>query len=118
MPFSLKVGAKIGPEFLVRAYLKRMADPLKWIERGDIEKVNAFFGSRAAWEKIPDWDTPLDSEDLAEANGAATAGLWGGFPENQRGDSGVSGHPRRPMRFQRIRRRLSTTQMELWAEPS
>jgi len=64
IPFSLKVGTKIGPEFLVRAYLKRMADPLKWIERDDVEKVKAFFGSHAAWEKIPGWDTPLDSEDL------------------------------------------------------
>jgi nucleoside-diphosphate-sugar epimerase len=64
VPFSLKVGTQIAPEFLVRAYLRRMADPLKWIKRGDMEKVKAFFGSRAAWEAMPSWNTPLGSSDV------------------------------------------------------
>ncbi|MGZ4914613.1 MAG: NAD-dependent epimerase/dehydratase family protein [Halobacteriota archaeon] len=64
IPFSLKVGTRIGPKFLMRAYLRRIADPLKWIERGDVENVKAFFGSRSAWERIPGWDTPPDGENL------------------------------------------------------
>jgi nucleoside-diphosphate-sugar epimerase len=67
VPFSLSVGAKIGPAFLARAYLKRMADPLKWVDRGDVEKVKAFFGSRAAWERIPGWDAPSDNAHLQAA---------------------------------------------------
>jgi hypothetical protein len=64
VPFSLKVGTQIAPEFLVRAYLRRMADPLKWIKQGDMEKVKAFFGNRSAWEAMPNWNTPLGIRDV------------------------------------------------------
>ncbi len=56
VPWYLKLGARLAPAFLVKAFLKRMADPLKWIQRNEEEKIKAFFGSREAWEKIPCWD--------------------------------------------------------------
>jgi nucleoside-diphosphate-sugar epimerase len=56
-PWYLKLGGRIAPAFIVRAFMKRMADPLKWMKSNDEEKIKAFFGSREAWERIPDrWD--------------------------------------------------------------
>jgi len=60
LPAALKFGARVAPAFLVRAYLKRMADPPKWIRDGDDEKITAFLGSREAWEQIPPWDQGPD----------------------------------------------------------
>ena len=40
----------------IKAYLKTMAEPLQWIKDGNDPYVNAFFGSREAWEGIPNWD--------------------------------------------------------------
>jgi nucleoside-diphosphate-sugar epimerase len=85
IPLSLKVGARIGPEFLVRAYFRRMADPLKWIKRGDVEKVTAFFGSRTAWERIPRWDTPSDSGDFAVSTEQPREDYREDFPKNIEG---------------------------------
>ncbi len=56
IPWYLKLGGKIAPAFVVRAVMKTMCDPLKWIRRNEEEKIKAFFGSREVWEKIPDWD--------------------------------------------------------------
>jgi len=57
IPWYLKLGARMAPAFIVRAFMKRMADPLKWIKNNEEEKIKAFFGSREAWENIPDrWD--------------------------------------------------------------
>ena len=64
MPWYLRLGARITPKFVIRAVLKRMADPPKWIEGNDEEKIKAFFGSREAWERIPDWGQ-ADWEDSA-----------------------------------------------------
>jgi len=55
-PWYLKLGARMAPSFAVKAFMKRMADPLKWVRNGEEEKVKAFFGSRQAWESIPDWE--------------------------------------------------------------
>ncbi len=41
---------------IVRVVMKRMADPLRWIESNDEEKITAFFGSREKWQSIPDWN--------------------------------------------------------------
>ena len=54
-PWYLKVAARIAPKVVVTAFMRRMADPLKWVEKGDEEKTKAFFGSREAWQNIRDW---------------------------------------------------------------
>jgi hypothetical protein len=48
---------------VVRAFVKRMAEPLHWIKNNDEEKIKAFFGSRQAWESIPDWRHYTYTED-------------------------------------------------------
>ncbi len=42
-----------GP--FARAFMRRMADPLHWIENNDEEKIKAFFGSRQKWQSITTW---------------------------------------------------------------
>jgi len=54
-PRYLKLGGRITLPFLVKGYMKRLADPLRWIQDNDEEKIKAFFGSRQMWESIPDW---------------------------------------------------------------
>jgi nucleoside-diphosphate-sugar epimerase len=58
-PWYLKLGGSIAPSFAIKAFIRRMSDPLKWIERNDIEKIKAFFGSRETWENIPDWENSV-----------------------------------------------------------
>jgi len=52
-----KLGGKIpGVHSLVRELvMKRYADPLHWIQKNEVEKIKAFFGSREAWENIGSW---------------------------------------------------------------
>ena len=86
IPSIISWGSKIAPPFIVKAYLKRMADPLKWIENNETEKIKAFFGSREAWENIPGWDHDIEAEggdeffreDYAALDVGALAGLRGG----------------------------------------
>lgn len=66
VPWYLKSGGKIAPTFIVKAFLKRLADPLKWIENNEEEKIKAFFGSREAWGNIPDWDDYVVEEEGKE----------------------------------------------------
>jgi nucleoside-diphosphate-sugar epimerase len=54
-PLWMKTGARLCPKPLIKLYLSRMADPLRWIARGDKQRVNAFFGSLEAWQAIPGW---------------------------------------------------------------
>lgn len=75
IPWYLKYGATIAPPFVVRAFLRRMAEPLHWIKNKDEEKMKAFFGSRQAWEKIPDWrhytyaeDEPTEPQEPVDFN--------------------------------------------------
>lgn len=64
-PWYLRVGlGRIVPRRLIRRFvMKRMArepeGPLHWIEHDDAAKVNAFFGSREEWERIPGWEEPV-----------------------------------------------------------
>ncbi len=64
-PWYLRIGlGRIIPRWLIRELvMKRMArapeGPLHWIESDDHERVSAFFGSRDAWERIPDWSEPI-----------------------------------------------------------
>jgi nucleoside-diphosphate-sugar epimerase len=55
-PRWMKAGATICPKPLIKAYMKQMAEPLKWVKQGNDAYVNAFFGSKEAWEAIPGWD--------------------------------------------------------------
>lgn len=64
-PWYLRMGfARIVPRTLIRSLvMKRLArqpeGPLHWIESNDRAKVEAFFGSREAWQRIPGWDQPI-----------------------------------------------------------
>jgi nucleoside-diphosphate-sugar epimerase len=55
-PSIIKYGGKIAPNSAAKAFMRTMADPLKWINRNDKEKICAFFGSREKWEPIGVWD--------------------------------------------------------------
>jgi len=55
-PRWMKLGGTICPKSLIKRYMKRMAEPLQWIKQGNDPYVDAFFGSREAWEAIPGWD--------------------------------------------------------------
>ena len=67
IPWYLKLGARMAPTAIVKAFMKRMADPLKWIENNEEEKIKAFFGSREAWENIHDWHDHIYAEPGEEA---------------------------------------------------
>lgn len=60
-PWYLRIGlARIVSRWLIRnLVMKRMArgpaGPLHWIDTDDHAKIEAFFGSREAWERIPGW---------------------------------------------------------------
>ncbi len=64
-PWYLKLGlGRIIPRSFIRnVVMKRMArqfeGPLHWIESEDRDRVDAFFGSRLEWERIPGWDEPI-----------------------------------------------------------
>lgn len=55
-PKWMKLGASACPPQLIRLYMKRIAEPLHWVNEGKDSHVNAFFGSHEAWKKIPQWD--------------------------------------------------------------
>ncbi|MBX3090771.1 MAG: NAD(P)-dependent oxidoreductase [Cryobacterium sp.] len=72
-PWYLRIGlGRIIPRSLIRGLvMKRMArapeGPLHWIETDQTEKVEAFFGSKTAWEQIPDWSEPIPQPGLPVA---------------------------------------------------
>lgn len=66
IPLYLKLGSSIAPTFVVKAFMKRLADPLHWIENNDEEKIKAFFGSREAWGNIPGWDDYVVEDESKE----------------------------------------------------
>ena len=51
----MKLGARLAPARLVKALARRWAEPLQWIKEDNTPYIEAFFGSRAAWEAIPGW---------------------------------------------------------------
>ena len=67
-PWYLKAAGRIAPSFIVKAFIKRMADPLKWIKSNDAEKIKAFFGSFDAWQRIPDWENPVYAQQKESTN--------------------------------------------------
>ncbi|MGB2798385.1 MAG: NAD(P)-dependent oxidoreductase [Dehalococcoidia bacterium] len=70
----LKLGATMAPTAIVKAFMKSRADPLKWIENNEEEKIKAFFGSREAWENIPGWHDYICAETGEEAGLRKEAG--------------------------------------------
>ncbi len=64
-PWYLRIGLGriVLRAFIRGVVMKRLArgedGPMRWIENDDHERVNAFFGSREAWENIPGWDEPI-----------------------------------------------------------
>ena len=69
IPSILKYSAKLAPlapPFIVKAFMKRYADPLHWIQNKEEEKIKAFFGSREAWEKIPGWESYKPERDTRD----------------------------------------------------
>jgi nucleoside-diphosphate-sugar epimerase len=67
-PWYLQLGGRIAPSFAVKPFIKRMADPLKWIEDNDTDKIKAFFGSREAWDAIPDWQHSIYAQQKEPTN--------------------------------------------------
>ena len=47
---------KYAKKRIMRPMASRANCPLCWIENNIAGKINAFFGSKDKWEKIPDWD--------------------------------------------------------------
>jgi nucleoside-diphosphate-sugar epimerase len=69
IPSALKAAAKLSPlapPFIVKAFMKKYADPLHWVQKNEEEKIKAFFGSREAWEKIGGWDTYKPERDTRD----------------------------------------------------
>lgn len=64
-PWYLRIGLGrvVLRTFIKGVVMKRLVrgpeGPLHWIEAGDHERIDAFFGSREAWESIPGWDEPI-----------------------------------------------------------
>jgi len=78
----MKLGAKLAPSAVTKAVFHRMADPLRWVQKNETERIDAFFGSREAWEQIPGWGhgedvTPPPSEPPPPVNSDALQDLEG-----------------------------------------
>ena len=52
----MKWGARAAPAPLLKLLARRWAEPLHWIKEDNVPYIDAFFGSRAAWEAIPGWE--------------------------------------------------------------
>ena len=74
----VKPVTSITPSFITspfaRTFMKRMAEPLRWIETNDEEKIKAFFGSRQKWQAIPEWKDYKLEPSSPEPPEAAQAG--------------------------------------------
>jgi len=59
-------------EAATRGQLKKLAykpdGTMGWIENSDTGRINAFYGSMEAYNKIPGWDGPMPSLDHSQAN--------------------------------------------------
>jgi hypothetical protein len=59
VPFVAKAGLRLFPS-AARKRIEHLAaskgGPLYWLAHGDAEHIDAYFGSREAWAKIPGWD--------------------------------------------------------------
>ncbi len=66
----MKWGARLAPAPLVKALARRWAEPLQWIKQDNTPYIEAFFGSRAAWEAIPGWAGRESGAESAPPAGA------------------------------------------------
>lgn len=80
-PWYLKAAGRIAPSFIVKAFIKRMADPLKWIKSSDAEKIKAFFGSFDAWQRIPDWENSVYAQQKESTNSSPIIEIRVSAPE-------------------------------------
>ena len=53
---ALECSVQVAPSGLVKLLARRYAETLQWIEQNNEPYIEAFFGTREAWEKIPDWN--------------------------------------------------------------
>jgi nucleoside-diphosphate-sugar epimerase len=78
-PKWMRVGGTLCPKPLIKAYMKRMAEPLQWIKADERSYINAFYGSRAAFDAIPGWRAPIggtaSNSPKPSSNMPADAGL-------------------------------------------
>ena len=81
-PWYLKLGGEIAPSFVIKAFIRRMADPLKWIESNDTEKIKAFFGSREVWQKIPDWEHSVYAQHREPTSSSSSMNDRENIPES------------------------------------
>jgi nucleoside-diphosphate-sugar epimerase len=80
-PWHFKLIGRIAPSFAVKAFIRRMADPLKWIADNDTEKIKAFFGSREAWQNIPDWEHSIYAQQKELTSSISSVKGEEGTPE-------------------------------------
>lgn len=79
--FSL---ARFAPAWLIKPFMKKLATKsplgtLSWIRNNDKARMDAYFGGKEAWERIPDWD----GMDLSHPSEEAIL-LDHGYDENKR----------------------------------
>ncbi|MCH5224966.1 MAG: NAD(P)-dependent oxidoreductase [Muribaculaceae bacterium] len=60
LPFYLRL-APLAPAFIIKKFMRHVAShpslgPLSWIKNNDLEKIETFWGSREAYDNIPDWE--------------------------------------------------------------
>jgi nucleoside-diphosphate-sugar epimerase len=59
VPFMVKLVSRLAPG-LIQKRIRELAEAeggsSYWLEHDQVEQIGAFFGSRAAWSAIPDWD--------------------------------------------------------------
>ncbi len=65
LPWYVKL-ARFAPKSWIKWYMKKMADPLIWNENPEkyAGRITAFFGSREAWDTVPDWDVDMPDLDV------------------------------------------------------
>lgn len=55
-PAWMRWGSSLVPAAALKLFLRRLAEPLEWIANDDHARIDAFFGSREHWDRIPAWD--------------------------------------------------------------
>ncbi len=77
LPFYFRL-APLAPSFLIKAVMKGVAKkekfgPLRWIEDNDEGRIKAAWGSRKAYDELPDWE----DADLREPSNMALTMMHG-----------------------------------------
>ncbi len=56
----------ITRRFVFQSLAQRPEGPLGWLKAGNQEQIEAFFGSRAEWEQISEWTSPIPAVNSAK----------------------------------------------------